>query len=54
VRAASVSVGTLATCATTTAGEAFCWGENLNGLLGNGSEVLLSTVPVKVTEPAAR
>lgn len=54
VRAASVSVGALATCATTTAGEAFCWGENLNGLLGNGSEVLLSTVPVKVTEPAAR
>ncbi len=54
VRAASLSAGTLVTCATTTAGEAFCWGENLNGLLGNGSDALNATTPMKVTEPVAQ
>jgi alpha-tubulin suppressor-like RCC1 family protein len=47
----TMSSGPMVTCATTTAGEAFCWGENLNGLLGNGSAVLLAKTPVKVTEP---
>ena len=51
VQVATVSSGPKVTCAATTAGEAFCWGENLNGLLGNGSNVAFSSTPVKVTEP---
>ena len=39
------------TCATTSSGEAFCWGYNLDGQLGDGSRVN-RTRPVYVEPPA--
>lgn len=44
---ASVAVGYNRACAVTTAGAAFCWGENAKGELGNGGNQL-SRVPVAV------
>jgi len=45
IRAAEV-----ATCALTNDGKAYCWGENLAGVLGNGTFVNTST-PVLVADP---
>jgi alpha-tubulin suppressor-like RCC1 family protein len=43
-----LSAGFGHTCAVTTAGEAYCWGSNQNGQLGNGSTQGTAT-PVRVT-----
>jgi len=45
---ASVSLGMADTCGVSTAGEAYCWGYNDNGQLGNGTFVD-SRVPVLVS-----
>jgi alpha-tubulin suppressor-like RCC1 family protein len=42
-----VSAGTRHTCGVAVAGQAYCWGENESGELGNGS-TLPSLVPVRV------
>jgi len=43
----AVSVGGQHTCGITTAGEAYCWGDNQAGQLGDGT-FTGSTVPLKV------
>lgn len=48
VNITQVSTGDLYTCALSTAGKAYCWGDNLFGDLGNGNNTD-STVPVAVT-----
>jgi len=50
----SVSAGVTHTCAVDSAGNAYCWGEALNGKLGNGSVVGLQTFPVLVGMPAGQ
>jgi alpha-tubulin suppressor-like RCC1 family protein len=44
----SVSAGYLHTCAVTTSGATFCWGENRLGALGDGQRDTNSLVPVPV------
>lgn len=46
---AQISAGVFFSCATTTAGDAYCWGGNLNGGLGDGTNTE-STTPVQVVE----
>jgi alpha-tubulin suppressor-like RCC1 family protein len=45
---ASISLGFDHTCAITTDGKALCWGQNLHGRLGDGSNSYGSTTPVEV------
>jgi alpha-tubulin suppressor-like RCC1 family protein len=47
---AAIAVGGTHACALTTAGAVRCWGENMNGQLGDGSTTQ-SLVPVAVIEP---
>jgi alpha-tubulin suppressor-like RCC1 family protein len=47
---ASVRAGHLHSCGVTTAGAAYCWGFNLYGQLGNGTNTN-SKVPVPVSPP---
>ena len=47
----AVSAGYLHTCGVTTAGAVYCWGDNSEGELGNGSNTLGSVSPVLVSGP---
>jgi alpha-tubulin suppressor-like RCC1 family protein len=49
--AVSIAAGSESTCALTDAGTVWCWGDNSNGQLGNGT-FTESTVPVQVMDPA--
>ncbi len=44
----SIAAGPSRSCVTTTVGYAYCWGNNANRSLGNGSNDALSTTPVPV------
>ena len=44
-----VSAGLVSTCATTTGGRLFCWGQDGSGQLGDGSASAGSTVPSEVS-----
>ncbi len=46
-----VSAGSYHSCALTAAGAVYCWGRNVDGQLGHGSDVTLSPVPVRVLSP---
>jgi len=48
--AVSIAAGSESTCALTAAGTVWCWGDNSNGQLGNGTYTQ-STVPVQVMDP---
>jgi alpha-tubulin suppressor-like RCC1 family protein len=45
----SITMGAWAACGLTGTGQAYCWGENRYGQLGNGQAYLVSDVPVAVT-----
>ncbi|HLU43679.1 MAG TPA: putative Ig domain-containing protein, partial [Natronosporangium sp.] len=49
---ATVDGGSVHTCATTTAGTAYCWGQNARGQLGNGAAPENQPAPVPVADPA--
>jgi Alpha-tubulin suppressor and related RCC1 domain-containing proteins len=52
VSAAHIVAGGLATCAPTTDGRAFCWGDNEYGALGDGTTAMRTT-PVRVSTTLA-
>ena len=45
---ASLSAGSTHTCGLTPPGEAWCWGDNTRGALGDGTDAI-RTAPVRVT-----
>jgi alpha-tubulin suppressor-like RCC1 family protein len=49
-----VSAGGYHTCALTAAGAVYCWGRNVEGQLGHGSDVERNPVPVRVLSPGER
>ena len=49
---AAIAAGLWHSCGVTTAGDAYCWGENFHGELGDGSWTD-STVPVPVIDPGS-
>ena len=48
---ASITAGALSTCALTTDGDAYCWGDNSSGQLGIGNQVTKNS-PQSVTMPS--
>jgi hypothetical protein len=46
----SVDAGTYATCAVTSDGSVWCWGDNTGGVLGNGLSSGSSNVPLQVLD----
>ncbi len=48
---ASVAVGGAHTCARSTTGLAYCWGDNSSGELGRGNVVTPATTPVNIAAP---
>jgi len=50
--AIAISTGTFMTCAITTDGMGYCWGENDEGQLGNGTTNTRKTTPVEVLFPS--
>ncbi len=50
---ASIAAGFLDSCAVTTTGAAFCWGENGSGQLGDGTSINRAS-PVAVVQSAAK
>lgn len=46
---ASISAGSLHTCAVTSNGAAYCWGKNTNGQLGGGGQTDSSGTPMAVS-----
>ena len=50
--AIAISTGTDMTCAITTDGMGYCWGENDEGQLGNGTTNTRKTTPVEVLFPS--
>jgi alpha-tubulin suppressor-like RCC1 family protein len=50
---ATISAGGAHTCAKTTAGAVYCWGDNGRGQLGNPTATTLATVPVISYGPSA-
>ena len=49
LRPASIGAGYFHTCSVTEAGEASCWGQGSHGQLGNGTNEVLSVLPVLVS-----
>ncbi len=52
VKFSSIVTGDLSTCALSVAGDAYCWGSNFAGRLGNNS-TFDSSIPVLVSDPSA-
>jgi len=48
---AQVSAGGFHTCGKTGSGQAYCWGNNGNGGLGDGSQITFRNAPVPVAAP---
>jgi hypothetical protein len=46
-----VSAGGFHTCAKTGTGEGYCWGNNGNGGLGDGTQITFQYLPVPVAAP---
>lgn len=47
-----IAAGEGLTCASSLSGQAYCWGSDFSGQLGNGGEAVDSNVPVAVQMPA--
>jgi hypothetical protein len=45
---ASISVGAMQTCASTTDGSVYCWGYGAYGILGQGTTAMMSNTPVQI------
>jgi hypothetical protein len=45
----SISVGSQVSCVATDTGDVYCWGNNTNGVLGNGLTSGIAIVPAQVT-----
>jgi hypothetical protein len=50
----AIATGSHTTCALTTAGDAYCWGDNLDGGLGDSTYVNYSGTPHRVTVGGAK